>query len=139
MNCTNCGNKLTEDAKFCSACGTKVMKATNHVNKVIHTARVTLVMFGYGDITLTPSALIWNKAATTYLAFGVMGALSDGHILIPIENITNVGTYTYIPGGGMTLLLKDGKQYKVAFKHKKDFNIVYEYLRDQITSRSEEW
>ncbi len=97
-------------------------------NGIIHTARVTLVKYGYGDLSLTDKALFWNKSATTYLAFGVMGAASDDHILIPFENISKVGTYTYFPGGGITLLLKDGRQYKIAFKKKKDFNIIYEYL-----------
>lgn len=99
-------------------------------NGIIYTARVTLVMHGYGDLSLTDKAVFWNKSGTTYVALGVMGAISDDHILIPFENIAQVGTYTYFPGGGMTLLLKDGKQYKVAFKKKKDFNFVYEYIKN---------
>ena len=99
-------------------------------NGIIHKARVTLVMHGYGDLLLTDKALIWNKSATNYLAFGVLGAISDDHILLPFENVSKVGTYTYLPGGGITLLMKDGKQHKIAFKKKKDFNVVYAYLKN---------
>lgn len=102
-------------------------------NGIIHTARVTLVKVGYGDLSLTDKALFWNKSATSYLAFGVMAATTDNHILIPFENIATIGTYTYFPGGGIVLLLKDGKQYKIAFKKKKDFNFIYEYLKDAIS------
>lgn len=98
-------------------------------NGVIYKARVTLVKYGYGDLSLTDKAMFWNKSATTYVALGVMGAISDDHIVIPFENIAGVGTYTYFPGGGMTVLLKDGKQYKIAFKKKSDFKFVYEYLK----------
>jgi hypothetical protein len=97
-------------------------------NGIIHTARVTLVKYGYGDLSLTDKALFWNKSATSYLAFGVMATATDNHVLIPLENISKVGTYTYIPGGGIVLLLKDGKEHKIAFKKKSDFNIIYEYL-----------
>lgn len=100
-------------------------------NGVIYTARVTLVMHGYGDLSITDNAIFWNKSATTFLAFGAMGAISDSHILIPLETIAQVGTYTYIPGGGMTLLLKDGKKYKIAFKKQKDFSFVYDYVKKQ--------
>ena len=33
-------------------------------------ARVTLVFTGYGDLTLTDAALIWNKSASSFLASG---------------------------------------------------------------------
>ena len=101
-------------------------------NGVLYSARVTLVMHGYGDLSLTDKALFWNKSATSYLAFGVMAAATDNHILFSFDNISKVGTYTYFPGGGLTLLLKDGKQYKIAFKKKKDFNYIYEYLKNEI-------
>ena len=101
-------------------------------NGIIYEARVTLVKYGYGDLSLTDKTLFWNKSATTYLAFGVLGSISDDHILIPFESIAKVGTYTYIPGGGITLLLKDGKQHKIAFKRKKDFRYVYEYLKNTV-------
>lgn len=101
-------------------------------NGVLYTARVTLVMHGYGDLSLTDKALFWNKSATSYLTFGVMATATDNHILIPFDDISKVGTYTYFPGGGLTLLMKDGKQYKIAFKKKKDFNYIYEYLKTAI-------
>lgn len=97
-------------------------------NEIIHTARITLVKYGYGDLSLTDKALFWNKSATSYLTFGLMSAATDNHVLIPLENISKVGTYTYFPGGGITLLLKDGKQHKIAFKKKDDFKVFYEYL-----------
>ena len=105
------------------------MKMENYIgNGIIRTARVTLVKCGYGDLSLTDKALFWNKSATSYLAFGLMAEATDNHVLIPLESISNISTYTYFPGGGITLLLKDGKQYKIAFKKKKDLDFFYEYL-----------
>jgi hypothetical protein len=145
MYCVNCGKELPDNANFCGMCGAKVNKTTNYSedktihkttnyveDKIIHKARVTFVCLGYGDITLTTRALIWNKSATSYIAFGALNSLTNDHVLIPFENIAKVGTYTYLPGGGIVLLLKDGKEQKIAFKWKKDFNIVYEYLRKNI-------
>lgn len=95
-------------------------------------ARVTLVFTGYGDLTLTDVALVWNKSATSFLAFGAMNALTDNYLVIPLGDIARVGTYTYFPGGGLVVTRKDGKEYKIAFKKKKDFNVVYKYLTDHI-------
>ena len=95
-------------------------------------ARVTLVFTGYGDLTLTDVALVWNKSATSFLAFGVRNALTDDHLVIYLHDIARVGTYTYFPGGGLTVTRKDGKEYKIAFKKKKDFNVVYKYLTDHV-------
>ena len=101
-------------------------------NQTIIKARVTLVFTGYGDLTLTDVALIWNKSATSYLAFGVLNAATDNHLMIPLTDIAKVGTYTYIPGGGLVVTKKDGKEYKIAFKKKADFNVVYKYLTEHI-------
>lgn len=101
-------------------------------NQTIIKARVTLVMGGYGDLTLTDVALIWNKSASSFLAFGVLNAATDNHLLIPLTDIAKVGTYTYIPGGGLVITKKDGKEYKIAFKKSKDFKVVYEYLTKHI-------
>ena len=95
-------------------------------------ARVTLVFTGYGDLTLTDAALIWNKSASSFLAFGVVNALTDNHLMIPLADIAKIGTYTYIPGGGLVVTKKDGKEYKIAFKKKKDFNVVYDYLTTHV-------
>lgn len=95
-------------------------------------ARVTLVFTGYGDLTLTDAALIWNKSASSFLAFGAVNALTDNHLMIPLDDIASVGTYTYFPGGGLVVTRKDGKEYKIAFKKKKDFTVVYEYLNNHI-------
>ena len=96
--------------------------------KTIIKTRVTYVLNGYGDLTLTDVALIWNKSATTFLAFGIMGAATDNHLMIPLEDISRVSTYTYYPGGGLMVVTKSGQEHKFSFKHKKDFKIVYEYL-----------
>ena len=95
-------------------------------------ARVTLVFTGYGDLTLTDAALIWNKSASSFLAFGAVNALTDNHLMIPLDDISSVGTYTYFPGGGLVVTRKDGKEYKIAFKKKNDFTVVYEYLSNHI-------
>ena len=96
--------------------------------KTIAKARVTYVFNGYGDLTLTDVALIWNKSATSFLAFGAMNAMTDNHLMIPLEDISKIGTYTYFPGGGLLVITKTGKEYKFSFKHKKDFKVIYEYL-----------
>jgi hypothetical protein len=97
-------------------------------NKTIVKTRVTYVFNGYGDLTLTDVALVWNKSATSYLMFGAMGAMTSNHIMIPLEDIASVSKYTYFPGGGLLITTKTGEEHKFSFKHKKDFKIVYEYL-----------
>ena len=101
-------------------------------NQTIIKTRVTLVFKGYGDLTLTDAALIWNKSATSFLAFGVLNALTDDHLMIPLSDIANVGTYTYFPGGGLVITRKDGKEYKIAFKKNKDYKVVLDYLRNYV-------
>lgn len=101
--------------------------------KTIMKTRVTLVFTGYGDLTLTDVALIWNKSATSFLAFGLLNMATIDHLLIPLVDIAKVGTYTYFPGGGLVVTRKDGKVYKIAFKKKKDFKVVYEYLTKNIS------
>lgn len=95
-------------------------------------ARVTLVLTGYGDLTLTDTALIWNKSASSFVAFGALNTLTDSHLMIPLTDIARVGTYAYFPGGGLVVTRKDGKEYKIAFKKKKDFNVVHDYLTNHI-------
>lgn len=96
--------------------------------KTIVRTRVTLVLSGYGDLTMTDVALIWNKSASSYLAFGLLNSATADHLMIPLSDIARVGTYTYFPGGGLVITTNTGKEYKIAFKHKKDFNIVLDYL-----------
>ena len=98
-------------------------------NIIIDKVKVTLVFTGYGYLTLTDKALVWSKSATSYLAFGVLTTATDNHLYLPLPNISEVGTYTYFPGGGLTLRDKELKTYKIAFKHKKDFKVVYDYLK----------
>lgn len=81
---------------------------------------------------MTDAALIWNKSASSFVAFGATNALTDNHLMIPLVDIAKVGTYTYFPGGGLVVTKKDGKEYKIAFKKKKDFKVVYEYLTDRV-------
>ena len=97
-------------------------------SKTIIKTRVTYVFNGYGDLTLTDVALIWNKSATSYLAFGAMNAITDNHLMIPLDDISAIDKYTYFPGGGLLVVDKTGKEYKFSFKHKKDFKVIYEYL-----------
>ena len=102
--------------------------------KEIIKAKVTLVFTGYGWLTLTDAALFWNKSATSYLTFGVLNAATSDHVCIPLTEIGKVGTYTYFPGGGLVVTTKTGKEYKIAFKHKKDFNVVYPYLSEYLAT-----
>ena len=87
-------------------------------------AKVTLVFRGYGWLTLTDKA-------TSYLVFGALNAASEGHLYIPLEEIAKVGTYTYFPGGGLVITTNQGQEFKIAFKHKKDFKVVYDYLTNK--------
>lgn len=98
-------------------------------NETIIKARVTLVLVGYGDLTLTDAALIWNKSASSFLAFGAGNALTENHLMIPLYSIVRIGTYAYFPGGGLIVALNNGKEYKFAFKRKSDFKAAYEYLK----------
>ena len=96
--------------------------------KTIAKTRVIYVFNGYGDLTLTDAALIWNKSATTYLTFGVFGAMTDNHLMIPLSDISRISTYTFYPGGGLLVITKTGKEYKFSIKRKKDFKTIYDYL-----------
>lgn len=108
-------------------------KAKAEINTVIK-ARVTLVMTGYGDLTLTNTELRWDKSISSYIAFGAMNAATEDHLSIPLSELAQMGTYTYFPGGGLVITTKPGKQYKIAFKHKKDFKIVHDYLLRYLNS-----
>lgn len=91
-------------------------------------AKVTLVFKGYGWLTLTTKKLFWNKSATSYLTFGALNTMSEDFITISLDEIAKIGTYTYFPGGGLVVTTNQGKEFKIAFKHKKDFSVVYNYL-----------
>ena len=109
------------------------MDAFNAMGKrTIAKAKVTLVLMGYGILTVTDEALVWNKSASSFLAFGALSAMSENHLMIPIFNIARVETYTYFPGGGLVVTLNDGKEHKIAFKRKADFKVVYEYLQGRV-------
>lgn len=100
--------------------------------KQICVARVTYVLTGYGDLTLTDEYISWNKSATSYLAFGVANSATDNHLHLPLNEISKVSKYTYFPGGGLSIVDNRGKLYKFSFKHKKDFKVIYEYLVSHI-------
>lgn len=102
------------------------------MNQTIITARVTFVFRGYGDLTLTDAALVWNKSATSFLMFGVLNAMTDNHVMIPLDEIAEVGKYTYFPGGGLAITKKDGEKLKFSFKKKREFKVIYEYLTEHI-------
>lgn len=93
------------------------------------------MMKGYGELHLTDKALIWNKGALTYIAFGAMGALSEDFVAIPLDNIAEVGKYLYIGGGGLSLTDKQGKTHKISFGKKKDFKLVFDYLSELVEKR----
>lgn len=93
-------------------------------------AKVTFVFKGYGWLTLTTTSLYWNKSATSYLTFGVLNAFTDNHVCIPLENIAKVGKYTYFLSGGIVITTTQGQEFKISFKHKKDFKRVYDYLKN---------
>ena len=99
---------------------------------IIAKARVTFVLTGYGDLTLTDEVLAWNKAGTSFLAFGLANAATKDFISIPLKEIGKIRTYTYFPGGGLLIMSKAGKEYKFSFKHKKDFNVIYDYLKSHV-------
>lgn len=96
--------------------------------QIIAKTRVTFVFRGYGDLTLTDVALIWNKSATSYLMFGAMNAATEDHTMIPLESIVSFDKYTYFPGGGLRIINNEGKEFKFSFKHKKDYQIIWNYL-----------
>lgn len=89
--------------------------------EILYKAKVTFVKKGYGNLLLTNRALRFEKPT-------ILGSVSENNILIPFESILSIGTYTYLSGGGLKIELKNGKQYKIAFNSKKDFNFFYKYL-----------
>lgn len=94
-------------------------------------AKVTLVMTGFGELTLTDTTLVWQKTLRHFLAFGVFGGMSDNQLVIPITDIASIGTYKYV-GGGLVVMLKDGRKYKIGFKKKPAFNLFYHQLSEMI-------
>ncbi|MBE6801660.1 MAG: hypothetical protein E7530_02095 [Ruminococcaceae bacterium] len=100
--------------------------------EILSKAKVTLVFTGYGFLTVTDKAVIWNKSASSYFAFGLATVATKDHLYLPLNNIAQVSTYTYFPGGGLVLTTTEGKIYKIAFKKKKDFVIAHEYLSNAV-------
>lgn len=98
--------------------------------EILINAKVTLVFTGYGFLSITEKAVVWNKSATSYLAFGLMSAATDNHLYLPLERIAKVETYTYFPGGGLILTTDEGRTYKIAFKKKKDFMVAHTFLSE---------
>lgn len=94
-------------------------------------ARVTLVMTGFGELTLTGTALVWQKTLRHFLAFGVFGGMSANYLVIQIAEIASIGTYRY-SGGGLVVMLKDGRKHKIGFKRKSDFEMFYDRLSEMI-------
>ncbi len=101
---------------------------------VIAKARVTYALNGYGDLTLTDTALVWNKSATSFLAFGALNALTTDFEPIPLTEIAEVSTYTYVGSGGIKIIDNRGKEYKFSFKKKKDFVFFRDYLTQKASS-----
>lgn len=107
----------------------------NTFSTVIIKARVTLVFNGFGDLTLTEKEIMWDKSITSYLAFGILNSATDNHLSIPLDDLIKIDTYKVYFSGGLILITKAGKQYKIAFKKKKDFTVVYEYLCNYMKNR----
>ena len=100
--------------------------------EIVSQAKVTLVFTGYGFLTVTEKAVIWNKSASSYFAFGLAAVATKDHLYLPLEHIAKVGTYTYFPGGGLVLTTDEGRTYKIAFKKKADFTAAYNYLNQAV-------
>ena len=88
--------------------------------EIVSQAKVTLVFTGYGFLTVTEKAVIWNKSASSYFAFGLAAVATKDHL------------YTYFPGGGLVLTTDEGRTYKVAFKKRADFTAAYNYLSQAV-------
>lgn len=63
-----------------------------------------------------------------------MTALMSLHseLCIQLTEIGKVGTYTFFPSGGLVVSTETGKEYEIAFKYRKDFNVVNPYLSDHL-------
>ena len=94
----------------------------------IISTKVTFVKKGYGVLTLSDKDLTWKKSMSSVFAFGIFGAATDNDVYIPLSDIVKVGSYTYVGGGGLIVYLSSGQTYRIAFKSKKDFKTVFEYL-----------
>lgn len=99
--------------------------------EILYKSKVTFVKKGYGYLLLTDRALRFEEPT-------FFGSISENNVLIPFESILSVGTYTYLSGGGLKIHLKSGKQHKIAFNSKKNFNFFYEYLSNIDFSTTKE-
>ena len=91
--------------------------------EILYKAKVTWVRYRYGTLSLTNRALCFEEPAILFDSIS-----ADNSVVIPFTDIASIGTYTYLSGGGLIIYLKNGKQQKIAFNRKKDFNFFYEYL-----------
>lgn len=108
----------------------------DNIGNEICKAKVTFVLHGYGWLSLTTNGLFWNKSATSLLAFGALNALTEDFVGLRLDEISKVGKYTYFPGGGLVVVTNQGRELKFAFKHKKDFNTIYDYLTKIVRERN---
>lgn len=86
---------------------------------------------GYGNLTLTETALAWNKSkVSSYVVFGVVNVLTKDHLYLLLSEIVDVGKSPFT--GDLVVRDKEFRKYKFVFRHKKDFKTVYEYLSTHI-------
>ena len=101
------------------------------MNKICE-GKAICVFRGEGVVTLADSVLAWNKTTASYLLYGVMATLTDNVVSIPLPDIALVEKYAFIGGGGLKLTLVSGEVVKFSIKSKKNFNTMYEYIRNRV-------
>ncbi len=94
----------------------------------------TLVFAGLGYLTLTTNSLIWSKSPANFLAFGVFGTMTRDGLCIPFEMIQRIDNYTYVGGGGLVVVTRDGQTHKFSIGSRQDFDYIYSYLTGYLQS-----
>ncbi len=125
MNCSNCNNDLTTNAKFCGKCGTRASNETAEVFHVVKdkTVRGTRVVLGLFLALI--SFVVFFKIIVFIVSTGA--ALSLGVIDINISEsaqaLANVEATANILGFVVSLILAN-KIYKRVTRKNVDLNLL---------------
>lgn len=125
---------MAEGAKFCSNCGTNVAEnIAQEKESVVLECKGRLQGGGVGKIILTNKHIIWSKSkGANFLMVGVLSLVTKGDTSVPLNQIISVDTYLFLGGGGLKLVLNNGKTYKFGFNSSKDRDVAMEYIKNKL-------
>lgn len=134
MYCTNCGTEMNEGTKFCQNCGANVTENnTQEKESIVLECKGSLQGGGVGKIVLTNKNIIWTKSkGVNFLMGGVMSLVTKGDTAVDLNQIMSVDTYLFLGGGGLKLVLSNGKTCKFGFNSTKDRDTAMEYIKNKL-------